>query len=168
MTHTDVDLGIRGAKRASYQKRNFRDLALKVLIDNPDEEVENLVDDFIEMLHKDADSFRSLAIYGLQNVKTSLHPIRGRPLYSPPKNLEKQIIEEQAATITKKITDNLMQFMMPTGKTLEQSTGAECNQVGGWFKVIGKKIGIRGIVGQKLTEGDLQKLFKESQRTTKR
>jgi hypothetical protein len=120
------------------------------------------------MLMKDSDSLRSLAVYGLQNVKTSLHPIRGRPGYSPSANLEKQIIENQATEITKKITSNLMKFMMPTGKMLEQSTGLECDQVGGWFKLVGKKVGRQGIVGQKLTENDLQKLFKESQRTKTR
>jgi hypothetical protein len=166
MTYTEsVDLGVRGSKRASFQKRNYRDLALKILIANPDEDVENLVEEFMEMLTKDTDAFRSLAIYGLQNVKTALHPVRAPSPRTSPQATEKQIIEGQAAEITKKITDNLMQFMMPSGKTLADSTGAECDKVGGWFKVIGKKVGRQGVVGQKLSEEDLQKLFKGSQRT---
>jgi hypothetical protein len=166
MTYTEsVDLGVRGSKRASFQKRNYRDLALKILVANPDEDVENLVEEFMEMLIKDNDAFRSLAIYGLQNVKTALHPLRASSPRTSPQATEKQIIEGQAAEITKKITANLLQFMMPSGKTLAQSTGAECNKVGGWFKTIGQRVGRTGVVGDKLTENDLQKLFKSSQRT---
>jgi hypothetical protein len=164
MAYTDVDRGAIGAKRSSYQKRNFRDLALKLLVDNPENDVESLASEFMEMLLKDREAFRSLSVYGLQNVKHSLHPLRTpfreSDLHTTPAALEKQILEQQASEITKKITDNLMQFVMPTGKTLGESTGTECNQVGGWFKKIGAKVGPRGIVSKKLTEADLQKMFK--------
>jgi hypothetical protein len=171
MTYTDsaISKGEKGAKRTSFQPRNYRDLALRILTANPDAEVEDIVDEFVERLLQDKDSLRSLAVYGLQNVKTALHPVRVVRSELPSQlTIEKQILEQQATEITKKITSNLLQFIMPSGKTLAQSTGAECNKIGGWFKTIGRKVGHQGIVGQKLTEGDLQKLFKESQRTTKR
>jgi hypothetical protein len=166
--NSEINKGQKGAKRSSYQKRNFRELALKLLIDHTSEDVEDLVDEFVEMLLKDKEAFRSLAIYGLQNVKTSLHPLRGNIPRIPPRVLAQEMVEQQATEITKKITNNLLQFIMPSGKTLAQSTGAECNKVGGWFKTIGQRIGRTGIVGDKLTENDLQKMFKGSQRGGKK
>jgi hypothetical protein len=164
MTHVDVDRGHVGAKRVSYQKRTFRDIALKILVDNPDEPVENLAEDFIQLLIKDHDALRSLAIYGLTNVRLSLTPIRGGLPRTPAVVTEKEVIDKAATEITNKITANLMQFVMPSGKTLAQSTGAECDKVGGWFKIVAKRVGPQGIVGKKLNELELQKLLKESQR----
>src|SRR6516165_1459642 len=106
MVYADVDRGKVGAKRASYQKRNFRDIALKLLIDNPDLDVESLANEFTELLTKDQDAFRSLAIYGLQNVKHSLTPIRGGLPRTSAIVTENEIIHQAATTITKKVTDN--------------------------------------------------------------
>lgn len=157
MTHTDTDKGEYGAKRASYEKRNFRFYAYRLLVRHPDVPIEELDEKFMKALLRDKDAFRSLRIYGLQQVKRSLRtPPKGSD--RSPKEIEKEILKEQASEIVQII---LMTLPMPSGKTLGDSTGKECAQVGGWLKNVAKVTGPDGIVNERLTETDLQELFKK-------
>lgn len=55
----------------------------------------------------------------------------------------------------------LMQVTLPTGKTLAESTGAECVAAGGWLARVGERVGPRGIVGEILSESQLRGLLVE-------
>jgi hypothetical protein len=54
----------------------------------------------------------------------------------------------------------LLDLMLPSGKLVRNSTGAECTKAGGFFAEIGKRIGSRKIVGNVLSEADLQAIWK--------
>lgn len=76
---------------------------------------------------------------------------------------EESAREDRAVDIAKSvIAARLLDCMMPNGKTLRQCTGAECIRVGGFFTKIGEKIGRDEIVGEAMTEADLQSLAKGS------
>jgi hypothetical protein len=67
---------------------------------------------------------------------------------------------KRVAQIKAKIA--LLSITMPSGKTLAQSTGAECVRAGGWFAAIGKRIKPSEIVGSVLDEQALQRMFKRA------
>jgi hypothetical protein len=68
-------------------------------------------------------------------------------------------IEQEAA---KKARIILMDMILPTGKRLGDSTGAECISCGGWLKSVGDKIGPDAIVEASITEDELQKTYEVS------
>ena len=141
------DLGRQGAKRSSWTKVHYRDLALKVCHENPDADVEELAEIFLAALEKHPEFMESIAIYIMANIRAALTP-RSQPVT----DLETRVIKQVAAKV-------LMKLPMPGGKTLGQSTGAECIKAGGWLAAVGHKIGRRNIVGEKLKEKDLQAMW---------
>jgi len=54
----------------------------------------------------------------------------------------------------------LLDFMLPTGKTLGQSTGTECVKLGGWLTEIGERAG-KQIVASVFSEQQLRDLLAE-------
>ena len=109
---------------------------------------------FLEQLKKYPDYMQSIAIYVMANTRASLTPKRGNP--SGEFGYEARVVQQVAA----KVATALMGLQMPNGKPLSECTGTECISAGGWFEKIGKRVGARGIVGEKLTEDDLQKMWK--------
>lgn len=75
-------------------------------------------------------------------------------------NEQDELKEKEAYKIH--IINNLMDFILPTGKTLRYSTGMECIKAGGFLTVIGKTVGEKNVVGEKLNEIDLQELYKSN------
>ena len=150
----EIDRGNQGAKRASWMKVHYRDLALKLCEENPGMTVEELAELFLEQLNKHPAYMRSIAIYVMANTRAALVPKtkgggRGN------NNLEANVVKRVAA----KAMTALMDTIMPTGKTLAESTGAECTRAGGWLADVGKVVGPKGIVGRKLTEKELRELW---------
>lgn len=153
MQEQPMDKGHQGAKRSSWSKLHFRDLALKVCQENPDLSVEDLALVFIEELGKFPGYMESIAVYIIANVKASLTPPRAAPSTS----MMTRVVKQAAGLV-------LMQLQMPSGKTLEKSSGAECIKAGGWFVKVGMKVGPRGIVGMKLGEKDLRAMLEKSKK----
>lgn len=149
------DLGRKGAKRSSWAKVHYRDLALKICRDHPEAEVEDLAEWFLEELQSQPEFLQSIAIYIMANVRASLGIARARPRDTGA--MERDMIKGIAA---KAATIVLMTMTMPNGKMLAKSNGTECIKAGGWLTRVGKKVGPAGIVGDRLTEEDLQALFK--------
>ena len=148
----ELDKGRQGAKRASWTKVHYRDLALRVCEEHPNESVEELAELFLDELQKYPDYMHSSASYVMANSRASLAPRSSKPSG----NLEEKVIKQVAA----KAMDRLMLMLMPSGKTLGESTGAECIQAGGWLVKVGKAVGARGIVGEKLSEKQLREMLK--------
>lgn len=152
-----MDKGLHGAKRSSWKRAHFRDLALKVCEDNPDASIEELAVKFMAELERYPDYMESIAIYIMANIKASLSPGRSRRPRAA--DMDHSVLKGIARKLTARV---LMKLAMPNGKTLGESTGAECTQAGGWFREVGRKVGPTGIVSQKMTEQQLKALLKKS------
>ncbi len=57
------------------------------------------------------------------------------------------------------ITARLLDFTLPTGKALRDSTGKECAKAGGWLSKISESIKPGEVVGKVLSEADVRKLL---------
>lgn len=152
----DVDKGQSGAKRSSWKKVHFRDLALKVCEDNPDSSIEELAEEFMDELKRYPDYMDSICVYIMANIKASLDPGRS---HRPRGDITKTVLNNVAAKVTAQV---LMQLPMPSGKTLEKSTGEECVRAGGWLVTVGKHVGPVGIVGERVSEKQLIKMFRDA------
>lgn len=166
MTLQDGELhkGRKGAKRSSWAKLHFRDLALQVCKDNPqlveEDNIEALAALFLGEVRKNPGYLESISIYIMANVKASLE---ARP-YTPRTPAQRASMEKavENSVINKVTARVLMKFRMPNGKTLEQSTFAECATAGGWLTKVSEFGEPAEIVGQKLSEAQLRRLLKDS------
>lgn len=70
--------------------------------------------------------------------------------------------ESSVETAKAVIASRLLDFVMPNGKRLKDSTKAECLEAGGWLARIAAKVPPRKKVGEVLKEGDLAKLLKRA------
>lgn len=154
----DIDRGHTGAKRSSWKKIHFRDLALKVCEEHQGAAIEELAEAFLEELQRYPDYMGSIAIYIMANIRASLEPGRS---HRPRSSIEETVLKSVTAKVTTRV---LMSLEMPGGKTLGQSTGAECIQAGGWLIKVGKHVGPAGIVGERVTEKQLMRMFKEAKK----
>lgn len=153
----NIDMGYQGAKRSSWSRLHYRDLALKICQEHNDASIEELAQFFLDALRDHPEFLDSIAVYIMANVKASLSPPRSRP--GKNSSIEADVIKSVARKAMEIV---FMELQMPSGKTLGKSTGAECMKIGGWLSAVGKKVGKTGIVGKKLTEAELKKMFKES------
>lgn len=157
---TNLNKGVSGVKRSSWKRIHFRDLALKVCEEHPDSNVEELAESFLSELERFPDYMESIAVYIMANVRASLNIRRSEGSRQDPRTAA---AAAAVGNLTKKIVARvLLDFQMPSGKTLRESTGGDCMKAGGWLKAVGLAAGKSAIVGDKLTEDQLQKLFKDN------
>jgi hypothetical protein len=154
----ELDKGHSGAKRSSWKKIHFRDLALKVCEENPEAGIEELADAFLVQLKRYPDYMESIAVYIMANIKASLEPGRSR---RPRKEIGDAVLRGVAGKVAARV---LMTLPMPSGKTLGQSTGRECTQAGGWLVNVGERVGPAGIVSEHISEKQLAKMFRDAGR----
>ena len=167
MTLQDNELhkGKKGAKRSSFAKLHFREMALRICKDNPqlvkDDDIEALAQLFESEVRKNPGYLESISIYVMANVKASLEE---RPTYKPRTPAQKAAIEKavENSVVNKIAAKVLMKFRMPDGKTLDESTFADCAKAGGWLTKVSTFGKPDEIVGQKLSEAQLRRLLKES------
>lgn len=152
MLEMQVEKGSTGAKRSSWAKVHYRDLALSICESNKDMSVEELAELFLDALQKHPEYMNSIALYVMANTRASLQPRTGAKGFA---QHEAKMIEKIAA----KTLVRLMELTMPSGRTLGESTGSECSKAGGWLAKVGKAVGPTGIVGEKLTEEQLRKML---------
>lgn len=71
-----------------------------------------------------------------------------------------KVVEERRVVdaMKTKIKGRILRLMMPNGKRLEDCTGAECVEFGGWYTAIGEYVGPYNLVGKVMKERDVLRL----------
>lgn len=167
-----LNTGINGAKVQSWKSANPRDILKRLMEENPQMEKpallaalrhELLAEDRIEYLDAVIEYWFSNNYQSLVAPRTSAPRVsaprpspavakaaRQKEVVTLKKNLERHIEE--------KVEERLLDFIMPSGKTLRDSTGADCAKAGGWFTKIAGAVGARQRVGNVLSEEQVRKL----------
>lgn len=83
---------------------------------------------------------------------------RKRALYRIRNGIQIPVAEVAAKTVAKAAICLLEQKLMD-GTPLHQATGKQCMGQGGWLTAVGKRVGASNVVGNKISEGELQKLW---------
>jgi hypothetical protein len=72
--------------------------------------------------------------------------------------------EEVAAAEQRFAKILLLDFVLPNGKKLRDCTGSECAAAGGWLLKVAERVGADAIVGDKLSEVQVAKIFVAAQK----
>jgi uncharacterized protein YfaP (DUF2135 family) len=164
-----LNTGILGAKVQSWKSANPRDILKRLMEENPRMEKpallaalrhELLSEDRIEYLDAVIEYWFSNNYHSL--VAPRVSATRPSPAVAKAAKQEKiaAIRQKVERHIEEKVEARLLDFIMPSGKTLRDSTGADCAKAGGWLTKIAGKVNARQRVGNVLSEEQVRKLFK--------
>lgn len=164
---TYSDMGTTGAKRQSWRKANPRDILRRIIASTPEATREALFDAFSQEVFTPENQpvLESIVEYWFANNLISLMP-RKQQSGRAGRGLSPATVQ-MAAEARQRVTESIqiaaqtifLDLMLPHGKSLRESTGAECSALGGWLAVIGTKVLPDAIVGKVLSEEQVRALF---------
>lgn len=168
---TQLDVGERGAKRQSWHRANPRDLLKRIIEANPGAAEAQLQKLFLRTLKDEEDEyFETIVDYWFgNNYRSLVHPVGHPPSRSKPAHAaalkETSAIVKEAVIghVNRKATLLLLDLVLPTGKKLRNSTGADiadlATKIGGWFVLIAEKVNPGQKVGDVLSEEQVRALY---------
>ena len=167
-----------GAKAQSARKDNPKGLLQQIIEDNPNAGKPKLLAMIRGELMKDGNvEFLDAVIeYWFTNMYASLttevdcggktpDPVPAPPARrADPQERERAKVEQRARVeaIKQKAIIVFMDMMLPTGKSLRESTGKECAKAGGMYAKIAERVKPNQKVGQALSEADLAAIWKSA------
>lgn len=155
---SDINLGNYGATRISWRGSSARKKVFELIEVHPtftDRDIAYLVQDL-----NDEELILSMIEYFIVNTRAATR----KPI-SPEKRAEleakkNKVIADIQAVIHRAAKIILLDMILPNGKPLRDCTGTECAAFGGWFQVVGERVG-KNKVGDVLSEADLVELYEK-------
>ena len=147
MTMENIDFGTTGAKTQTWTtKQGARSLLARIVEDNPDSDDEDI---FHAFSAECAPFFMEIVRYWVSNNIRALRPRRrGESV-------------DRVAAVEERVKARLLDFMLPSGKMLRDSTFGECASAGGWLTRLAKMGQPNEKVGAVLTEKQVKAALKE-------
>lgn len=165
---TTLDTGIYGAKRVSYDEVTYRDLVKRIRERDIHASIEDSFATFLQEIEKPRNKRHLLSAlkYAHANAFGSLgrpSPVRRKPSVAErAASKARQDFLNAAAVQTVRagaIRMVLLDFVLPNGKALRDSTGKDCAKAGGWLTKIAASIKPGQKVGDVLSEAQVKKIF---------
>jgi hypothetical protein len=153
--YTDIEKGVTGAKVQSWEKHNARELLARIVKDNPGADDEALFHAFSQEC---APFFMEIARYWFAN---NLRALKARPTPIA-RSVDRVAAQEHfVATAQARATEMvLLDYVLPNGNMLRDSTFSECAEVGGWLTKLAKKGQPNDKVGAVLSEKEVRAVWK--------
>lgn len=154
--NTDINPGVRGQTRATWRDvTHLRGLLLRLVQENPDADREDVEALFVAKVEMSAALIEEAARYAFDNNWDAITKPKSKP--------RTKISAAAVAAVAKQVKSIvLLDLVLPGGKALRDATGAECEQAGGWYIKVGKRVGKQGIVGATLSEAQVAEIFTTS------
>lgn len=161
--------GVRGAKMQSWKAANPRELLSRIIDSNPGGDRDATMYLFRTQLASEpnvSELVETIIEYWFTNNYYSLVGPTLVPRLNTPDRKEK--IAQTVRQVKRKIAEAaqivLMEMMMPNGKKLTDCTGSECREmgpvIGNWLGLVARHVKARDLVGQTLTEAQLQAFYR--------
>jgi hypothetical protein len=172
MDANNIGSGITGAKRASWEHNNPRDLVARLAQRYPRASEWELAEHLKEcVLGDDSDYLLPILRMTVRNIMRALEDEKSKPR-KPRKSLAQlaaankaraERIERAKTKWTDRIHEEAEKLLLdheaPYGKPLRDCSGKECTRFGGWYQRLGAKVGPRKLVGDVLTEEQVRELL---------
>jgi hypothetical protein len=132
--YQDIEKGVTGAKVQSWEKHNARELLARIVADNPGVDDEVL---FHAFTAESGPYFMEIQRYWFANNLRALKP-RPTPIA---KSVDRVAAQEHfvAKAKDRAVKLVLLDYVLPNGKMLRDSTFGECAKAGGWLSELAKK-----------------------------
>jgi hypothetical protein len=153
--HQDIEKGITGAKVQSWEKHNARELLARIVKDNPGTDDEGLFHAFSQEC---APFFMEICRYWFAN---NLRALKARPTPIA-RSVDRVAAQEHfvAKAKDRAVELVLLDYVLPNGKMLRDSTFGECAEVGGWLTKLAHKGQPNDKVGAVMSEKEVRAVWK--------
>ena len=157
---TTIDTGTYGAKRQSFRKASPRDLLRQMVEENKHSSEKTLHKKFATAVRNDDDYLDAIIEYWFANNYRSLvhkpeHVVR---VEHQQRNARVETIKERVKIAATRMV--LLDMVLPSGKSLRDSTGKECKKAGGWLTKVAALLKPTQKVGDVLSESKVKELFR--------
>lgn len=162
-----LNTGLLGATRQSWERDNPRSLLKQIMTDNLKADENIVFSEFFAALEDENNRgfWKTMALYWFTNNYRSLcddmqiATVR-RSRAKRKAARRQQAVTSAAETIRRNATRLvLLDWTLPNGKKLRYCKGREIVKLGGWLAQVAKQVGPDELVGTKLSEADVQKIF---------
>ncbi len=166
----EPNLGSKAATRQRWDRKiNVQAIIREIQTENPRANEDRLIRLLAERMREDDDALIAGAEYAVHNALNSQRGYERQrdpvPATPAPRHVPSaREVEERKAEARERIEDIKAQILlfnlpMANGKLARYCTGEELEHMGGAWTRVGKKIGKRGVLGQKMTEEEVRKYF---------
>lgn len=159
----EPNLGTRAATRQSWERDSARELFRELQKEHPKAARDRLVKLMYDRILDDESAGLAICHYVVTTFTNAQESYERNKPEPPARPTAEEITARQQADVAQRasIKAQIMFLNLPmaNGKLARNCTGAELIEIGGaWIKV-GKKIGVRAVLGQSLNEEELRKLM---------
>lgn len=188
MLGTHVEAGVTGAKRQSWRKGNPRDVLARLITDNPEASESEITDLMWQIVRHNTEQLGTIFEYWFANnyrslkakanpsgpTKTSAETEERKAETEERKaetaaataaavsKISEQIEEKIAEKVESRVRIVLLAMVLPTGKTVRESTREELAELGGWTQRVAEHMRPGQTVGEAgLSEDQLRALYDE-------
>lgn len=163
----EMNLGLRGATRQSWEDNNLRVAIREIIAKHPKAKHDRLVQLLAAQMRDDDDLLLAAADYAVANAVVALNrnvaPEPAPPsVRHPVSEEEREQRKQERDTIVESIKSQILMLNleMPNGKRMRYCTGAEMIKFGGAYQRIGRKVGAMKMVGSVLGEKEVRAFIK--------
>jgi hypothetical protein len=152
---TEIEKGLTGAKVQSWEKHNARELLARIVADHPGADDEAL---FHAFTAESGPYFMEIQRYWFAN---NLRALKTRPTPIA-RSVDRVAAQEHfvAKARDRAVEMVLLDYMLPNGNMLRDSTFGECAEVGGWLSRLARKGQPGEKVGAVLSEDEVRAVWK--------
>jgi len=163
----ELNLGISGAKRTSYNEYNLRDLLLKVRAEHPEcDDIDQLRDFLIVEVKKSGNEGYRDTCYEYACSRTVLNTFTVEEIKKLRSERE-QVHQKKTLEVKTKLKEHirreaiiLLDLKMANGKVLGDCTKADLKKVSGWSSRLAEKLTGRQTVKEVFSEKQVRGVFR--------
>jgi hypothetical protein len=144
----------RASKVQSFAKDNPRALLFQIMTDNPQASRDEVFDLCLAAVEDNPAFIEPIVEYWFVNNYRIFYSNGNSNSHDRSRQPSRMMIDSIKAQIS------LLNIVLPTGKTLGESTGTECVKLGGWLSRIGQEAG-KQIIAEVFSEQQLRDLLAE-------
>ena len=164
----EAHLGTRAATRQSWNRDSIREIFHELQRQHPKADNDRLTKLLYERVVDDETAGMAACAYIVKTMSNAQESYERNKPEPPARPTAEEIAARQEADVVQRASIKaqilLLNLPMPNGKLARNCTGAELIEIGGGWIKVGKKIGVRSILGQSLNEEELRKLIPLTQK----
>jgi hypothetical protein len=158
---TNIDPGIQGAKRQTWDENDPRPILIRIMTEHLGASEIEIFDLFWEEIQEERPALKSMARYWCRNTFLALQPRRSVTSSVAVASASTRVVEGLKERVRYEAGIVLMELLMPNNKILGDCQRGDLLKIGGWVSALAEKMPTKKKVFEVFSEQDLHQLWKK-------